>query len=389
MNYCKKCGIQLVDGAKFCQKCGCPTKGDGETYTQRQQEFAGKVYKCPNCGEVLKSFEVKCPACGCELRGAKAFSAVKEFALKLEAIESRREYEPPKGFFKSSAANEQISKTDEQKISLIKNFSVPNTTEDMLEFMILATSNINVDIYNSSKCLPKGEAALSNAWAAKIEQVYEKGRISHGDEDTFQQIQLLYDKFNLRAKESKRKGIISWAWMPITIIVSLALIVALSVISNVRAPGAAREEIARLEAIEQEATQALENGEYKRALLTAEGLEYKPSVKGDVEGLGRYDDLVRQWDITQELLIDKILEEAAAHGVNLDYDPPADESEEPDNSAEPSDGNSTGLVGGFVDGFVKGYHEAADPGIDAAESRIAAAKDQIDAAMGTNNHEGP
>lgn len=142
-----------MDGAKFCQKCGCPTQANHKTYTQRQQEFAGKVYKCPNCGEVLKSFEVKCPACGCELRGAKASSAVKEFALKLEAIESRREYEPPRGFFRTLTTNEQLSKTDEQKVSLIKSFSVPNTTEDMLEFMILATSNVNVDIYNSAKPL--------------------------------------------------------------------------------------------------------------------------------------------------------------------------------------------------------------------------------------------
>ena len=68
MAYCKNCGIQLVDGAKFCQKCGCSVEDERIGYTQRKQEFEGKLYKCPNCGEILKSFELNCPACGYELR---------------------------------------------------------------------------------------------------------------------------------------------------------------------------------------------------------------------------------------------------------------------------------------------------------------------------------
>lgn len=86
MAYCVKCGTQIAENAKFCQKCGHPTGVNGDQ-TTRNQEFVGKLYKCPNCGEVLKSFEINCPSCGYELRGIKASSAVKEFALKLEAIE--------------------------------------------------------------------------------------------------------------------------------------------------------------------------------------------------------------------------------------------------------------------------------------------------------------
>lgn len=100
MNYCSKCGEKLVDGAKFCQKCGASVHE--EVYkdkTKRQQEYEGKIYKCPNCGEVLRSFVRNCPACGFELRGSKTTSAVREFAIKLEAIEARREYEKPKGIF--------------------------------------------------------------------------------------------------------------------------------------------------------------------------------------------------------------------------------------------------------------------------------------------------
>ena len=42
---------------------------------------------------------MNCPACGYELRDTKASGAVREFELKLEAIESKREYEKPRELF--------------------------------------------------------------------------------------------------------------------------------------------------------------------------------------------------------------------------------------------------------------------------------------------------
>ena len=42
-----------------------------------------KIYnlKCPNCGETLRSFVRNCPSCGFELRGVRATSAIREFAV--------------------------------------------------------------------------------------------------------------------------------------------------------------------------------------------------------------------------------------------------------------------------------------------------------------------
>lgn len=36
---------------------------------------------------------------------------------------------------------------DEQKIDLIRNFSIPNTKEDVLEFIVLAAANIDLKVY--------------------------------------------------------------------------------------------------------------------------------------------------------------------------------------------------------------------------------------------------
>lgn len=309
MAFCNNCGSKIVEGAKFCQKCGVPViNTNAKTQSQRQQEFEGKKYKCPNCGEILRSFVRNCPTCGLELRGTKATSAVREFALKLEAIESRREYERARGFFSTPI---DINGTDEKKISLIKSFSVPNTKEDMLEFMILATSNVDTRLYDSmSSSSNSKDEDINNAWRSKIKQVYEKARRSYGNEKDFQQIQNLYEACNSDIKKMKKKGVVKWilmfAWLPAAFII-------IALVAAIFGPGAAKKEVARLEAIEQVAIEALEKGEYKKALLNAEGLVYKPGIAD-----GNHDEFERQWNIKRELLIDEIIEEAEKNGVFLE-----------------------------------------------------------------------
>ena len=311
MTYCVKCGTELVSNAKFCQKCGQPTRTQNNNST-RTHEFVGEIYKCPNCGEELKAFEINCSACGHELRGIKASSAVKEFALKLEAIESRREYEKPRGIFVAVEAQQRISKTDEQKISLIKSFSVPNSREDMLEFMILATSSMNMKTYDSANInISKSEKEINAAWFSKVQQVYEKAKCSYSTDSTFAEIKVLYDSCNEEIKKYKKKGIIKRillsGWVPllwIIIIVSL-------IISDPKEEAA---EIERLENIVIEVQEALDDQEYKHALRIADSIDYQ-----------RYEvEMERKWDIERAYWVEIVLEEAANKGIQLEYTPITD-----------------------------------------------------------------
>lgn len=325
MAYCVNCGTEIVSNAKFCQKCGHPTGIQNDTST-RKQEFAGKIYKCPNCGEVLKAFEINCPACGHELRGTKASSAVKEFALKLEAIESRREYEKPRDLFAAAEAQQRVSKTDEQKISLIKNFSVPNSKEDMLEFMILATSNMNMNAYDSANtATTKAEKEISAAWFSKVQQVYEKAKRSYSTDDVFAEIKELYDQCNSNIQKAKKKRILKWIllWggMAIFFVVVLGI---LGVILGVAVPKAEKAEIERLEGIVAEVQQALDNKEYKHALRIADSIDYQRN-KIDME---------RKWDIQREYWIEKVIAAAAEEGVTMDY--PIDTADEKDKKNDDS-----------------------------------------------------
>lgn len=343
MAYCVTCGTKLVDGAKFCQKCGQPVANNTQSNTSRQIEYAGKIFKCPNCGEVLHSFVRNCPSCGLELRATKSSSAVREFAQKLEAIEARREYEAPTGrFFSSAKSRNRISKTDEQKTSLIQNFNIPNNKEDMLEFMILATSNVNLRVFDSSESSTVTEKALSEAWISKIKQVYKKAKLSFGDEQDFLLIQNLYDSFNNEIKTVKRNGVGKNALEIVGVFGTFfGFILMLFMIGAIFGPGAAKKETARLEAIEQEAISALESKEYKKALLNAEALVYSPSPRS-----GNWEEIARQWDVKRELLVDKILAEASANGVSLNRTEPE--------VTDPPKG----------DPFIEGFKEGIQPGLD-------------------------
>ena len=360
--FCPYCGTKLDDGARFCKNCGEAVSDTAEQIPKAQQTeapdgnpserktvYEGYIHKCPNCGEVLDSFAVNCPTCGYELRGARASSAVKEFSLKLEAIESRREYEKPLGPFAVLDAQQRVSKTDKQKISLIKSFSVPNTKEDMLEFMILATSSMNMRIYDSTNTsVSKSEKEINAAWFSKVQQVYEKAKRSYSTDSVFTEIAALYDSCNDGIRKSKKKGIIKWilmlGWVPIVWIVIIASLL-------ITGPKEETKEIERLDSIVLDVQRALESGEYAHALRIADSIDYQ-----------RYDiEMERKWDIEREYWVNKVLEEAAANGVNLDYTPTPDvdnANDEPSNSKDTSGG------------IIRGFKEGMQPGLEAAKGNI-------------------
>lgn len=353
MAFCRNCGTQLAENSKYCQKCGKPVSVD--TYrssSQRQFDYEGKVYKCPNCGEILPSFVRNCPACGLELRGKKAVSSVREFALKLEAIEARREYEPPKTRPSKRNDSNSISKTDEQKINLIQTFSIPNTKEDILEFMILATSNVNIYAVGHAVDYSAAETKIAEAWISKTKQVYEKAKAAYGTEQDFVQIENLYDSLNHEIKKAQRAEIMQPV---IGIMCIFGFLLGLILLCVLLAPSAGRKETARMEEIEQQAIVALENGEYKKALLLAESIDFDPSFNSRGNEV-----LARQWEIRRELLIDEILEAAEKDGVFLQR------SEKPESSTKPEPSEEIDSNGGFFTSF----RHAAQPGIEAFKESI-------------------
>lgn len=217
MAFCVQCGQQLAEGVRFCANCGTPVGKEGRT--QRETVYEGNLHKCPNCGEILKSFTTNCPACGHEIRSGRTTNSVRELSQKLERLEAMRPPKKPKSMFAQAFSGGQLQHIDEQKVDLIKNYTIPNTKEDILEFIILAASNIDLKVYglNSQQyqVYKPAQRELSDAWLSKLEQADQKAEILFGGTSEYSRVRSVYEK---KLKEIKRKKL----EMPLLIIGILA-----------------------------------------------------------------------------------------------------------------------------------------------------------------------
>ena len=119
---------------------------------------------------ILGAFVSVCPSCGYELRGTQSANLIRDFSVKIEQANS-----------------------DEQKVTLIRNFPISNTKEDIFEFMILASSNLTGE-FNES---------VFNAWLAKFEQCYQKAKLAFGSDLDFTKIQNLYDQTSKQVSKER------------------------------------------------------------------------------------------------------------------------------------------------------------------------------------------
>lgn len=135
------------------------------------------------------------------MRDTQSARAVQEFAIKLERIEAQKApiVEEKRSIMKmilgkdfndedkaEDMRQEFEKQKNREKANLIVNFSIPNTKEDIMEFMLLASSNIN----------PKygTDDIVSKAWISKLDQVYQKAEMSMRNNPDFAQIKNIYDQ---------------------------------------------------------------------------------------------------------------------------------------------------------------------------------------------------
>ena len=97
-----------------------------------------------------------------------------------------------------------INPVDNQKLSLIRSFPIPNTIDDIQEFMLLAIANIDVALSKNTwnnrhqSKAKRGESGLSmpktisDAWVEKMKQAYQKAIISFANDPAFAYVQRLF-----------------------------------------------------------------------------------------------------------------------------------------------------------------------------------------------------
>ena len=258
----------------------------------------GSIHKCPNCGEIIKSFTANCPSCGLEFRDLESVSSTKRLEIELKKIDSKR-----KGSSKSTLADVfhhayRGDSITEQKISLIRSFAIPNTKEDLFEFMVLAVSNIE-DFENNKST---DEQKLSRAWKAKAEQAYNKAKLSFGNDRDFERIQQLYDekKGKIRAAEKKSRKVVFWFLL--LYMGGLALLFAMAGFSSLRE----KKQEEKLNKIVKEIQEDIEDGKYDEALMKANELRFD-------EDFSNSKSKAAKWDETREYWIEYIKQQKKEH----------------------------------------------------------------------------
>lgn len=299
MAFCTNCGCKLIDGAKFCYECGTQVDAP-QTYkkTQRTMVYDGEIYKCPNCGDPMGAHELICDVCGYERRGVQATRSLRTFAQELQQIENNRPISTKRSALEKAFSGNQISETDGKIILHIKNFPIPNTKEDMLEFLILASSNINPKRHNVFAELSETEKAISDAWSTKFEQAYEKAKMSFGDSPEFQKFHSMYIKRKSQTMLMRRGSILGIT----AIILAFVCFFLLLSVPHKNAEKQNAAENARLESIVEEVYSAIEAEDYLMARAKAATLVF--SVHNGFEK-----EHVEIWDAKRENLL-KVIDEA-------------------------------------------------------------------------------
>ena len=152
-----------------------------------------KTINCPSCGSPTNSFESRCLHCSYEFKNIKASSISIKIQEELQKIDLDVEnqlrddmietYGHLLDYWESDLEEKQHAK----KISYLNTLPIPNSREDILEFLALsAPLSFNKKksgfMYILKHGVDIGDSPLGRAWRAKFEQTIIKAKLSLSDD---------------------------------------------------------------------------------------------------------------------------------------------------------------------------------------------------------------
>ncbi len=100
-------------------------------------------------------------------------NTITELQDKLTEIESRRDITAAEGLFHRFVPEARISTIDQEKIQAIQEFELPNTLDELRDFMKLASENVDLAQYDTSNPIRTvSKKAVSDAWIEKMKQAF-------------------------------------------------------------------------------------------------------------------------------------------------------------------------------------------------------------------------
>ncbi len=155
-----------------------------EQIDKKTSTKVGEIKKCTSCGALVESFQTKCKDCGIEFRNIEAVNSIKNLINKIQEIE--------KSFSDNDSIDKQLQKSDLIEQSIL-NFPIPNTKEDLLEFIAFSISKAGGFLGNS----------IDGVWSKKCDEALTKLEImSISDKTLIPIVEKYQDKLNSTRKKS-------------------------------------------------------------------------------------------------------------------------------------------------------------------------------------------
>ena len=150
----------------------------------------GDVKKCPACGSMVQSFQIKCIDCGHEFSNIESNVSINKLFEMLNDAENERKDEGMSvgkalgGMFANAYGLGGGDKVDSKKKTIISNFPIPTTKGDIVEFLSLAVPKAKTagNFLTKDKPENKGHNNFVNVWKTKCEQIIMKARFSMKDD---------------------------------------------------------------------------------------------------------------------------------------------------------------------------------------------------------------
>ena len=162
-----------------------------EANKPKEKEKVGNIKTCPACGAAFKSMEINCVDCGHEFSNINTNLTILNLLARIDKIESEKN-----SIFLNLTSTEKFIQGQEfeKRIGdVIKNFPVPNTKDDILEFLTYSISKMT------------NVSSLDNPWAAKADEIIMKSRLLFKNDPT---IMSTLDKYEKDIKKRKRGPIL-------------------------------------------------------------------------------------------------------------------------------------------------------------------------------------
>ena len=177
--------FEMVLDAKLYEKQQIVKAAAPSVAAPKSDKF-GDVKKCPACGAIVQSFQTKCSDCSHEFSNIGANVSIGKLFEMLNACESDRKEQSTSVFGAMGSLMAQGlggDKVIEKKKSIISGFPIPNTKDDILEFLSTAIPNAKEKgNFWTKKPEYKSHNDLAPTWLSKCEQIIIKAKFSMKDD---------------------------------------------------------------------------------------------------------------------------------------------------------------------------------------------------------------